>query len=509
MNQILTIFEKDVRRYWREASASIALLVAFAWVEVHGWTYRESLEFASRGLFSFNFLLGTVNVLTPVSWIFLVVRVVHGESLVGDRQFWLTRPYEWEKLLCAKFLFLCTFINLPLLVLDIFLLSRAGFHTSTYVIGLLWMQVLVLMFVTMPAAALASVTATVVQVLLSVVVIAIYVIGMVALSDQIPSSGFSGPVDLFSPILLVVVCLVVILLQYSRRKTITSRLMILGLGVAFFLLLVLTPYQAIVAHQFPPLQSGEQPPFQVRLLPPDSSQGDVGSEESKDVEIRLPLSVTGIPAEHFVNVYTVRISLETSSGVRWDSGWQSRGFLLFPDQKGTNVSFTLKADLFKRIQASSAKVRLFFAFTQLHDRNQQEFVVPQGQFDLVDVGHCFVEAGYVPALKCLAPLREPGPLLITTEASKSTCPHERTSPPAGIARDWMQHDGSEPAEFGISPVQSFNIYVSGGTNNAGICAGTPLVLSKPETLVSGQTEIQANDVPLAQYRERPLRFTFR
>ena len=509
MNQILTIFKKDVRRYWREASASIALLVAFAWVEVHGWTYRESLEFASRGLFSFNFLLGAVNVLTPVSWIFLAVRVVQGESLVGDRQFWLTRPYDWKKLACAKFLFLFTFINLPLLVLDIFLLSRAGFHTSPYVIGLLWMQVLVLMFVIMPAVALASVTATVVQVLLSVAVIAIYVIGMVALSELIPSSGFSGPVDSFSPILLLVVCLVVILLQYSRRKTMASRVTILGLGVAFFLLLVLTPYQAIIAHQFPPLRPGEQPPFQVRFLPPDSSQGDVDSEESKDVEIRFPLSVTGIAAEHFVNVYTVRITLETSSGVRWDSGWQSRGFLLFPEQKGADVSFTLKADLFKRMQASSAKVRLVFAFTLLHDRNQQEFVVPQGQFDLVGIGHCFVDAGYVSDLKCLAPLREPGSLLITTEASKSTCPHERTSPPAGIARDWMQHGGSEPAEFGISPVQSFNIYVSGGTNNAGICAGTLLVLSKPETVVSGQTEIQANDVPFAQYREKPLRFTLR
>jgi hypothetical protein len=365
------------------------------------------------------------------------------------------------------------------------------------------------MFVVTPAAALASVTATVMQVLLSAVVVVLYIIGMVALSELIPSSGFSGPVDSFSPILLLIVCLGVILLQYSRRKTIASRLLILGLGVAFFLLLVLTPYQAIIAHQFPPFRPGEQPPFQVRLLAPDSSQGDMDSEESKDVEIRLPLSITGIPAEHFVNVYTVRIKFETTNGVRWDSGWQSRGFTLFPEQKSTDVSFTLKAGLFKRIRSSAAKVRLYFAFTLLRDRNQREVVVPQGQLDLVDVGHCFVEAGYVPALKCLAPLREPGSLLITTDASKSTCPHEPTSTPAGIARDWMQNGGSEPAEFGISPVQSFNIYVSGGANSAGICAGTPLVLSKPEALLSGQTEIEVNEIRLAQYREKPLRFTFR
>lgn len=509
MNQILTIFKKDARRYWREASASFALLLSFAWVEVHNWTYQARFDFASRGLFSFNFLVGAVNVLTPVCWILLTVRVVQGESLVGDRQFWLTRPYDWKKLIGAKCLFLLTFINVPLLILDIFLLSRAGFHASNYGLGLLWMQVLVLMFVIVPAAALASVTATIVQVLLSAIVLVLYVIGMVFLSELIPSSGFSGPVDSFSPFLLVVVCLAVIVLQYSRRKTTASRLMIFGLVVAFFLLLVLTPYQAIVAHQFPALQPGEQPPFRARLLSPDSSHGNMDSEQSKNVEIRLPLSISGISAEHFVNIYTVRIQFETTSGVRWDSGWQSRGFLLFPDQKRTEVNFTLKAGLFKRIQPSAAKVRLVFAFTLFHERNQQEFVVPQGNFDLVDVGHCFIEDGYTPDLKCLAPLREPGSLLIATDASKSTCRHEPTSPPAGIARYWMEHGGSEPAEFGISPVQSFNIYVSGGTNDAGICVGTPLVLSKPEALLSGQTEIEAKDIYLGQYHEKALGFTFR
>lgn len=39
-------------------------------------------------------------------WVFLTLRVVHGETLVGDRQWWVTKPYEWWKLLLAKELFL-------------------------------------------------------------------------------------------------------------------------------------------------------------------------------------------------------------------------------------------------------------------------------------------------------------------------------------------------------------------------------------------------------------------
>jgi hypothetical protein len=36
--------------------------------------------------------------------------VIHAEALVGDRRFWLTRPYEWKKLLGAKALFLLVFL---------------------------------------------------------------------------------------------------------------------------------------------------------------------------------------------------------------------------------------------------------------------------------------------------------------------------------------------------------------------------------------------------------------
>jgi hypothetical protein len=37
-----------------------------------------------------------LSVLLAISWVMLVMRAVHAEGLVGDRQFWLTRPYEWK-----------------------------------------------------------------------------------------------------------------------------------------------------------------------------------------------------------------------------------------------------------------------------------------------------------------------------------------------------------------------------------------------------------------------------
>ncbi len=108
MKQVLHIFLKDVRHYWRESVASMALVAAFGWNEVRGWRIEDNFAVGISGiggLFSYRFLSGLVVALVPIAWSFAVVRVIQGESLVGDRQFWLTRPYEWQKLLAAKVLF--------------------------------------------------------------------------------------------------------------------------------------------------------------------------------------------------------------------------------------------------------------------------------------------------------------------------------------------------------------------------------------------------------------------
>ena len=118
MKQMLHIFRKDVRHLWREIAASLALLVAFAWLDIRSWSqpYGEGMATGVSALLGAEMLPGLVNLLLPLSWIFLIVRVIQGESLVGDRQFWVTRPYDWKQLLAAKTLFVLTFVNFPLLL---------------------------------------------------------------------------------------------------------------------------------------------------------------------------------------------------------------------------------------------------------------------------------------------------------------------------------------------------------------------------------------------------------
>src|SRR5438128_955136 len=100
MKQILHIFQKDVRRYWREVAISIALVAAFARNELQSWAGGSgAVGFSDiRGLLTDRFLSSSVDILLPIAWALVIVRVIQGELLVGDRQFWVTRPYEWKKL---------------------------------------------------------------------------------------------------------------------------------------------------------------------------------------------------------------------------------------------------------------------------------------------------------------------------------------------------------------------------------------------------------------------------
>jgi hypothetical protein len=126
MNQVLHIFRKDARRHWLEIIVSLLLLFGFAWKMPILWSQEPNFGKAqtSRWLFA---LLG---ICLCFSWWFLIVRVIQGESLVGDRQFWLTRPYQRRWLMAAKALFIVAFVNIPVLIFDVALLARAGFSPS-------------------------------------------------------------------------------------------------------------------------------------------------------------------------------------------------------------------------------------------------------------------------------------------------------------------------------------------------------------------------------------------
>jgi len=509
MRQVIHIFLKDLRHYWRESAVSAGLLVAFAWNEMRGWAHDDELAVGLGGFFNFGFLSGLIVALVPLAWSFLAVRAIQGESLVGNRQFWVTRPYEWKKLLTAKVLFVLVFVNLPLLITQVFLLARAGFSPTQHAVGLLWMQMTMFLFFILPIAALATVTGTVVQMILALLIVVLYAVGMGFLSEHIPSSGFSGPVDSVTAGLLICGCVFVILIQYARRETTKARLTLVGLAGTLLLILVFAPYRTFVDHEFPPINSGQTASLQISLLPPDKAFRETAApEEDNEVQVRMPIRVSGMASGSVVIASGVLIRIE-SNGILWDSGWKSPGLFVFPEQGQSQIDFALKKKTFERFQSSTVKIRVSLALSVFQERNTREFVTPDGSFLLSEVGHCFAEGGYFGRIHCLAALRGPSFLLLKADMTKNTCPltkGESPRTPGEIAWGWVQNGGSEPAEFGITSVKTVNLYLS-STNiyprdwGLGICPGTELTVSTPQMLRREQIEVQFEGVHLPEYRQ--------
>src|SRR5580704_12726232 len=113
MNQTLHIFLKDARRFWAEIFVSVAVTAGLIGICIvmHG-SNNYALDLHTQ---IFATLAGLLMVLVPAGWWVLITRVIHAERLVGDTQFWITRPYVWNKLLSAKLLFLLAFLYLPFL----------------------------------------------------------------------------------------------------------------------------------------------------------------------------------------------------------------------------------------------------------------------------------------------------------------------------------------------------------------------------------------------------------
>src|SRR5438309_676297 len=86
MRLALHIFRKDARYLRREIGLMLLLIIV-----------------ASR-----------VESLVAIAGMYLIARAVHAETIPGDRQFWLTRPYPWPSLLAPNIMLPIAFINVPL-----------------------------------------------------------------------------------------------------------------------------------------------------------------------------------------------------------------------------------------------------------------------------------------------------------------------------------------------------------------------------------------------------------
>lgn len=505
MNQVLHIFRKDVRRHWLEIVVSLFLLFGFAWKMPIIWSQEPRFggTTVSRWLFA---LLG---ISLCFSWWFLIVRVIQGESLVGDRQFWLTRPYQRRWLMAAKALFIVAFVNVPVFIFDVAFLARLGFSPWQHLPGLLQGQFFLTAFLVVPIAAISVITESPVQFLLILFGVVAYISGLTWVVGQIRSSSAGG--DIPSAAALTVAagaCLALLVLQYFRRDTWVSRRILLGSVCVIAIVLTAAPYGLLVEHAYPYLPVGSLVSAGVKI---ERNRGgfDDTPVTGKTLNLDVPIDTNGLVQGSLVVVDAARLTIYARGGLAWNSGWVSSGRTLWPTATRFNQAFDVSSKFYSSVARSPVDMQIGLAVTEYREGTSKQITVAAGSFKVTDDGICSVGKtpySYTATLQCKSALDEPAFAAHLDPVSTTCTLPDSTWPSLQVRRS----DGNPRADFesgvGLFPVQPFEIDFGAATNPSGdkaasiVCPGTNFSIATPVPFSRYRIETEIQAVHLVSYR---------
>jgi len=358
MRLMFHIFKKDARRLWWEIAVSLATL---ALLTMYDSTRTDAVPGPMEGY---------LNLLLLFAWGLVAAFLIHDEALVGDRQFWVTRPYPRHVLLGAKALALLAFVHLPYLASQGVIVAVRGFNPLDYLPALLWKQFLLALAFTLPVAALAAVTRNLMQLVPAAVAI---LVAVTVLSGGVrpmrypwePAVQAQELIPLFG---VAVVAIAVFCLQYARRRTHLARTLAVAALLAAALVFALLPREYVFRVQClldgAPVQS--QPSSATVSIETELVAGrdrpllPVGA-----VELRIPVRVSGLgqpPGTGVVDVEQLGMHVQGPNGEQWTAtrrfnrvrgdGWTS-----FSRSGAGSLYLALDRHFYDRVKGAEVTIR--------------------------------------------------------------------------------------------------------------------------------------------------------
>jgi hypothetical protein len=505
MSQILNIFRKDARHHWPEILLSWALVAVYVWDQPRKWANQT---------IHIRFVAGLLNILPALMilcWAFLIARVVQGESLVGDRQFWITRPYEWHKLFAAKLLAIVAFIHIPLFVGQIVLLKLGNFPVASSLKGLVEIHLLFVTIFLAGALAIAVVTSGIGQASLALLILFFMILGIAGISSLVPNSSVSDDTDGVQGILYIACCITVVLVQYIRRKTLVSRFIILGTIVLIVLVIVFAPYETIFRHNYP-LPTKEHPlPAKFtfdRALTFAHEQRPPSKWVEDEISLELPLQVADLNSESLVQIQAIRLDLELTGRKRWTSHWHSVSNVVSYGRTRTWPSISIETKFYDGIKNTPVKASLSLGMRSFRLGAVTTITVAGDRTSLPGNARC-VDNLSDNWLQCFSALRRPKPIFIMAELPNRDCQVSKEAtanePWANSPATYYDLASDTGPDFDLSPIQNFSIGLSRYhffedlDTRLPVCSGTRLLVSKPELQYAVRDEIDLGEITLANY----------
>jgi hypothetical protein len=476
MRQAIHIFLKDVRGHWYEIAITLAVTAAFS------FTGAMQSTFWRNGGQSRSLASALLVYVLPLAWWILIARVIHSESLPGDRQFWLTRPYRKSSLLGAKALLVLLCINVPMLIADAIIVSAYDFPIAPMLPGLLWRQVLLTAVFILPAAALSALTTGFVQLALTLAAIGTGVLAWTFIAPGLNSD--SGDLwftlewirTYYQVLSAATAALAIVAWQYARRKTAVARI----LAVAAVILIaagiewISWPTAFWIQARFS--QRGfEEPAIAIHFDQKRSWSAGV-LYEPHSVRLYIPLTVRGVPS----GTQAMPIALTATIGAPDRTSWKTTGdppSNVVSEGQLTALRTEVDKAFYERVKDQPVTIRgtLYFALFG-HERITR--LAFQNQFvDVPGAGRCTATQA------------------LTGQSYFVLCDSAFRSPKDFITMEWMDlrrnagratnptldRSGSPfPADLGINPIYQYSNYdvLQGPASAADVHTMEPLAYVK-------------------------------
>jgi hypothetical protein len=474
--------------------------------------------------------------LVQVSWWLLITRVIHAERLVGDTQFWTTRPYEWKKLLAAKLCFLAVFLYLPLVTAQAAMLAAAGLSPVSCISGMLFNLLLITGIVVLPLIAIATVTSSFFRMTLTLLVVLGCFAGTSAYFffnadvplrlDYLLFRGFSFAQrvpfgnQLSLALLFVAVCGAAIVLQYALRRVWLSRIVLLAApAILTIAILFFAPHpafsnQAWMDLHYPQMAAGAAAPVQLSDGRDEHHLLVVHHDAPQDGFnwVKVPLNLSPIPEGTAVVADDLEVTVANASGFTWSmKALELYPKQLLPDSSNLSgkwpeerrlVSFRMPLAIYDRFKSAPVTLHLTLALTQLQATIVTRAPLPTRAVSIPDVGVCAQQVAGYGFIQCRSAFRQPQMTYVSADWSIAPCAAPQTELEQVRGETWLGLLDSEPAEFGIVPIQASNAGFMPDHNNptggSHLCTGTPITFTQYRAVRHTQTSLTLNDVHLLQ-----------
>jgi hypothetical protein len=493
MGIILHILRKDMRRQRWEIALFLAVTAVWAFRTAHPGPMAAYSQFNSYPPILFFAL-----------WGFITIRAVQGETLVGDREFWQTRPYRWWQLMAAKAGLLALTLSLPFLLMQTYLITARGIPlAATEVPGLLWMQLFFAATITLPVAALAAITESLVQWVLSVFGLALMalVISWLPWRNLHPTlSASEANATLAGFAICVPLLLMLLFWQYIRRTVWPARGMLLLAALMIPLLFFAAPSERMVAISYPQPAAGVAPPLHLALdTASDGPKWRYGRGDMfRTTKIRVPVIASSIAPDALITMEGTRIWVEDGHGWNWISDWTPTGDVYESGDTRGHLTYSVPTDIADRMVKEHLTAKIEYALKVYRLSSPSRIDTSGESFSVGKFAGCrwpkpFSVRSYyiIGGLQCQAPLDLPDVVVTRVESSDETCAPRENEPAltAGhhaVGYLWKTWTG--PADIDPDPIRKFDLSLGawepliplprerGEHLQARVCQGTPITV---------------------------------